>query len=431
MPTLGTTAQSLVDPWAIQQRLSTLDARYALNTMLMPIANQSYIDYRSGVMASGDTAGAGGDSSHMAMRVSSTGGMGVTVEMGNCVINTSGQGAYMCCLDAQKTLNLSSASSTYNRIDLVVARVYDDQNTAIGSTSGTRKFQVEVWKGDNSSGTPVAPSLTSLANAGVIPLAEVRVNKSITAITSSMITDRRGPGLVARGGMRGLYGKDATDATSAGHNASGYEGAYPGDQRWVHTNGFQHQIYYGKGSDAARSGWRGVHNALVYNANSVLGDEWHRGWQHRDTIASVTVPYPGTPYMVYPTGRVHTKVSPDVVVDFHIRHTSASGPVINWNTVSTSRDGTSMANNDTPSMVNIAPVMYGPFYEAKTFYLTSYNYHVDGANNLKGWAHPDTNQKKTLLSVLVYPSTVQPPNGTSNDGSGEDLIGSKDPGVVG
>lgn len=428
MPTQGTVAQSLIDPWAVQQRVSTLDARYALNSMLMPIPNQSYIDYRSGVMASGDTAGVGG-SSHMAMRVQPGTGLSVTVEMGNAVINTSNQGAYMCCLDSKKTLSLASSSSSSSRIDLIAARVYDDLNSAIGSTSGTRKFTVEVLTGDNSSGTPVAPSITG---QGWIPLAHVRVNANASTVTTAMITDKRGPGLVARGGIRGLYGQDALDATTAGHAASAFKGAYPGDQRWVHTNGFQHQIYYGEGTDAKRSGWRGVHNAMVFNAsppaapNSVY--DWHKTLGAIHGITSVTIPYPGTPFMIYPTGRARVWLGPGTAMDLRITVNSTTGPAVNWESEHTR--GVPTTSGDTTLAVGVSPIMYGPFDSSITVHLSGYlRQHISG---LYGWKVAEGDGREHLLSVVVYPSTVQPPNNAvGNDGSGDDLLGFSGPGTGG
>src|SRR5437764_9324330 len=120
MVSQGTVVQSAYDPWALQSRIGLADARLALDSMLMPEPNLTYIDYRSGVMVSGDTGGVGG-SSHMAMRVSPSGGMNVTVEMGNAVINSPGQGAYMCALDSQKTLALNGSGLTTNRVDLIIA----------------------------------------------------------------------------------------------------------------------------------------------------------------------------------------------------------------------------------------------------------------------------------------------------------------------
>ena len=156
MPTSHVNAvPSTIPPWAVQQRIGTTAARFALNSMLMPRTDSglSYTDYRSGVMASGD-----GDNAHLAMKVAAGNGMAVTVAQGNAVINTVNQGAYMCALDSTKTLTIPASSATTARYDLVVAAVYDDNNTAISGTANVRQFAVELVQGDATTGTPTVPA---------------------------------------------------------------------------------------------------------------------------------------------------------------------------------------------------------------------------------------------------------------------------------
>lgn len=387
MVALGSSVASAVDPWAVQSRIGLTDARLALNSMLMPISGLSYVDYRSGVMASGDAG-----TSHLAMLVKpASSGLAVTVEMGNCVINTPGMGAYMCALDSLKTLNLAASSATTNRIDLVVARVYDDLNPALASASGVRKFAVEVWTGDPATGTPSRPTPT--VNAGWHPLAEVRVAKNATTLSLADITDLRGPALVARGGMRALYGADAARTSES----YAEPGAYPGDQRWVHTSGFQHQVYYGAGQ-----GWRGVHNAQVFNANPPPGErKWVLGAGRLESICSVTIPDPGVPYMIFPTGRLAVLQSPNTAVHAHIKLTNpTAGPTVNW--VGTD-SGT--APGDTNHVYGIPPLMFGELTGSTTVYLTAQVI----ASNGGGFGYRGSDTGHNLLSVVVYPSTVQPP----------------------
>ncbi|MBB5154948.1 hypothetical protein [Saccharopolyspora phatthalungensis] len=392
MVALGTSVTSAYDPWAVQSRVGLTDARLALDSVLMPRPNLSYIDYRSGIMASGDTAGVGG-SSHMAMRVKpATSGLAVTVEMGNAVINTPGLGAYMCALDSVKTLSLAASSSTTNRIDLIIARVYDDLNPAIASASGVRKFAVEVWQGDPSTNTPAEPVPTP--TSGWHPLAAVKVNKNATAITTTDITDKRGPGLVARGGMRSLFGPDALPGSSAYSEA----GAYPGDQRWVHASGFQHQVYYG-----SPQGWRGVHNCMVYTANPPLGQMlWTLGAGNLKSVCSVTIPDPGTPYMIYPTARLVTQQSPGTAVDVHTKvDDPITGSAVNW-----VGDDTGNVNADTRHVYSVPPIMYGELTGQHTVYLTA---QVIATTTGGGFGYRGNDVGHNLLSVCVYPSTVQPP----------------------
>lgn len=393
MPTLGNSVQSTTDPWAVQQRIGTTDARLALNSMLMPVSGLSYIDYRSGVMASGS-----GNNTHLAMSVtsnSSPNNMTVWVLVGNCVINTAQQGAYMCALQNATQLTIATAHASLNRIDLIVARVYDDQNAAIGSAAGTRKFAVEVWQGDNVSGTATAPSITSIAAAGAIPLAEVRVNAGTTAITSSMITDRRGPGIVARGGMRGLYGSDSVPGASAYSEA----GAYPGDQRWVHSSGFQHQVYYG-----SAMGWRGVHNNMTYNANPPGGSgiQWNKSFGATVPICSVNIPDPGTPYSIEPTARIEAWYGMGVRADYYVVLDSPSGPKVSW----VSGDCRWNGGGDKHLIVNIAPIIWGRLTGAHSVHLVGVLW--EQANNGYGWGLDRGKPLSTLLSVNVRPSTVQP-----------------------
>lgn len=376
---------SNIPPFAVQQRIGTTAARYALNTMLMPRTDSglTYIDYRSGVMASGD-----GGTTHLAMQVNAGSGMSVTVNQGNCVINTSGQGAYMCCLDHQVSITIPASSSTTNRIDVIVACVYDDNNTVLASPAGTRQFSIEVLQGDGVTGTPTAPQLSP----GMIPLANVLVSAGVSAITQANITDMRGPGIVARGGMRGLYGADS----KPGSSAFTAPGAYPGDQRWVHNSVFQHQVYYG-----SSMGWRGVNNCLVYTANPPSGSfNWHFGVGNIVTLCSVTIPDPGTPYMVYPTGRSHFQLSPGTAVDLRITFDSPSGTAISW-----ARNDSGGATGTTEWVYNVAPIMWGDVTGSHKIYLTGMVF----ATNSGGGFGYGGNDLANLLSVNVYPSTVQPP----------------------
>lgn len=392
MVSLGTVAQSAYDPWSVQSRIGLADARLALDSVLMPRPNLSYIDYRSGVMASGDI-GLTGTPTHMAMRVAPvTGVLSVTVEMGNAVVNSPGQGAYMCALDAQKTLSLAAASSTQNRVDLIIARVYDDLNTSIASPSGTRKFTVEVWQGDYSSGTPVTPTPTP-AN-GWTPLAAVTVSKTVTSLAAANIQDLRGPGLVARGGMRALYGADAKTTSTAFAEA----GAYPGEVRWVHAPGFQHQVYYG-----AQQGWRGVFNCLRYYAAAPAGEfSFVGGYGVTREICRVTIPDPGVPYFVYPTGKASVTLSSNSAADLRINTGSTSGSDIHW-----TRFHTYGATTDKLCVPNVAPTHYGPLTGSVDVVLSCAM--RDSASQYSGFGFRGNDVGANTITCLVFPATTQPP----------------------
>lgn len=391
MVAIGTVVQSAYDPWALQSRVGLTDARLALDSVLMPRPNLTYLDYRSGVMASGDSGGAG-IPTHMAMRVAPGSGLNVTVEMGNCVINSPGQGAYMCALDAQKTLSLAAAHATQNRVDLIIARVYDDLNTAIASPSGTRKFTVEVWQGDNSSGTPTVPTPTP--TTGWTPLAAVTVGKTVTSLTTANVQDLRGPGLVARGGMRALYGDDAKTTSTAFLEP----GAYVGDQRWVHAPGFQHQVYYGQ-----NTGWRGVTNCVRYYAAAAPGEQnFFGGFGAQAEICRVTIADPGAPYFVYPTGRARLTLSAKSAVDLRINVGNINGVDVNW-----TRCDTFGTTSDQQCVPNVAPMHYGPLTGSTDIVLSGGMRVSDTQFSGFGWRGNDVGQN--VLSCLVFPSISQPP----------------------
>ncbi len=409
MPTYNVNpVTSEVPPWAVQQRIGTAAGRYALDSVLMPRTDEglSYIDYRSGVMASGD-----GGTTHLAMQVTPGSGMAVEVAQGNGVVNTPNQGAYFCCLDSVKTIEVPASSSTTTRYDLVVASVRDDNNSALASDPGDRNFVVELIQGDTTTGTPTIPQ----PPVGSIPLASLYIGRNVTDLTGTdphrgkapAIQDLRGAGLVARGGMRVLYGADAQPG------AEEYErpGAYPGDQRWVHTNHFQHQVYYGKGEDPKQSGWRGVHNALVYNArpNPKFGGTWMLRKGSQRLLCYLDIPYPGTPFMIYPSAIVRATMSSWTVVDHLITFTNENGAVISSARVD-SGVGRTGVDGDTHQGWTIPPIMWGILTDTVRVCLiqrvraTAY----PGGSGGVGFTAYDL-PAESLLSVVVYPSTVAPP----------------------
>lgn len=398
MPTLGDTADSAYDPWAVQQRIGLTDARLALDSVLMPVSGLSYIDYRSGVMASGDNEGSGGNTTHMAMRVQPVdgGGLQVTVEMGNVVINTPTQGAYMGALDSRKTLDLAASSATTNREDLVIARIHDDLNSAIASTSGERKLRVEVWTGDPATGEPTRAEPTP--TEGWWPLAAVRVNKNATTITSADITDLRGRAMTARGGMPALYGADA----KVDSDEFATPGAYAGEQRWVHGNPFPHQVYWGGNPDEEQNGWKGVHNCVVYTQRpEPRGTWWVKGPGQIGQICQLTIPYPGTPFVIYPSARANYTLSYNVVAELRISMNSMTGELVNFQGCSSW--GTT---SDSPMALSVPPIMYGPFTSSVTLSLNCLVRRAPSNNHGAAWNSNDVGQH--LLSVPIYPATISP-----------------------
>ena len=111
------------------------------------------------------------------LKVSPGTGMQVTVSPGFCMA-----GGAFGCLEEAKTLEIATASSTADRIDLVVAR--RDNNNAY------RNIDVYVVQGTPAS-PPSAPSPTRNESVYEIVLAQVTVEKGTTSIALNKITDTR------------------------------------------------------------------------------------------------------------------------------------------------------------------------------------------------------------------------------------------------
>jgi hypothetical protein len=401
MPTAGPSVTSALDPWALQDRISTVDARYALASLLMPIPGSSTIAYRSGVFAAGDSPAATvGESSHLGMKVTPGSGLQLLVNAGNCALDTASNGPYMCALDSQKTLSpIAPRSATLNRYDLVMARVYDDQNSAIGSPANTRKFDVQVWQGDGASGVPTIPnSGAGFPAAGWHPLAAVYMGKgSSTTIPASDITDLRGPGLVARGGNRMLFGSDAL-ISSAQFTAAG---AYPGDMRWVHGNAFPLQVYWGGNSDTDVAGWRGVENGSLYQAIPVGGTTWVTGGGSVGEVCRVTIPYPGTPYAIRPTARLNGMISGGTGVELRVSLDAPNGELINF------AGFDNYAHTiDKPKAMTVPGMVSGPYTAAKDIVMNVYVRDAPSGGLGVGWTPGSGGQH--VLSVEIFPATIPP-----------------------
>ncbi|WP_338601597.1 hypothetical protein [Saccharopolyspora sp. SCSIO 74807] len=257
MSTVSMYVTSDVDPWAVEGQIGLRDARMAFSALLAPEPHKP-IDVRPGVMVSGDSEGFDG-SCHTGLRVQAAQSMSLTVECGSCVITTE-DGPYICTLNTTARLHLEPASRYMNRIDLVVARVYDDLSESLLPSQGRRHFCIEVWSGDPSPTMPAAPEPDGI---GWIPLAKVRVPADTTQITAEHITDLRGPGLATRGGVRILHGQDARPESPVFRQP----GAHPGEQRWVTGSVFAAQVWHGGGEDRTVHGWHGVHNAATHTAS--------------------------------------------------------------------------------------------------------------------------------------------------------------------
>lgn len=104
--------------------------------------------------------------------------------------DAAGQGVYIAeHQNATETVTIGASDPTRDRIDLIVARVYDDE----ADSSGQNKTEIEVVEGEPKSSNPTAPAVP----AGAIALAEVAVDRGVTGITDADITDRRTEIIVA------------------------------------------------------------------------------------------------------------------------------------------------------------------------------------------------------------------------------------------
>lgn len=123
------------------------------------------------------------------LKVTATGtpDMNVHVAAGRCAIlgteSSSLQGVYLGWLDASKTVAIAAADATNDRIDLVVAKIQDQDYS--GSTDA---FSVVAVTG-TPSGSPAVPT----APANSVVLAQVAVGHGVSSISTGNITDKRTP----------------------------------------------------------------------------------------------------------------------------------------------------------------------------------------------------------------------------------------------
>ena len=110
--------------------------------------------------------------------------MSVVILSGRAMIkgtSAANQGMYNVINDANAAITVPAASSTLNRKDLIVARVYD--SFYAGSTN--------EWKVELVQGADAATAVVPAQPATSILLAEINVPAGTTAITSAMIADKR------------------------------------------------------------------------------------------------------------------------------------------------------------------------------------------------------------------------------------------------
>ncbi len=129
-----------------------------------------------------------GPGSPLAVTQEGSPGMAVLVNAGYCAVPhlTQGHGVYLFGLQSQGTLTVAANSSGATRVDIVIARVYDEGNN-------TSYCDVEIIEGTPGSGQPATPGTSIL-------LAAISVASGASSITNSNITDKRAY-TVAPGGI--------------------------------------------------------------------------------------------------------------------------------------------------------------------------------------------------------------------------------------
>lgn len=127
-------------------------------------------EYFKGIISNGVLANPSNN-----LQVTATNGMNILIKAGEGWIS-----GHKILLDADETLTLEAADTALNRIDRVVF--------ALNRTE--RLMQIYIKKGTLSS-TPVAPELINTDNLVELSLATIKVNKNVSGITQSLITDTR------------------------------------------------------------------------------------------------------------------------------------------------------------------------------------------------------------------------------------------------
>ncbi len=134
-------------------------------------ASQTAVNPLGGVMA--------GTGNPLLVAQQASPNMSVLVNAGYVAVPhpTAGHGVYLFGLQGQSTLTIASNGAGSNRLDLIVARVYDTANSS-------SYCDIEVVQGTAGAGQPATPSAAFL-------LAVVTVAPSASSITTANIADKR------------------------------------------------------------------------------------------------------------------------------------------------------------------------------------------------------------------------------------------------
>jgi hypothetical protein len=152
--------------------------------------------------------------------------------------DTTTQGHYLCRSTATQTYTLPGgvASSSHERIDYLIAKVYDDPIAVVSGGSDEWKI-VAVTGTEAAVGSAVAPSLASVTS--YIPIATAKVNSSgIVSVTDQRVLSNHPSLLDTSGAVRFV------DKTTANETISGAKKFTGGIQRGAsgRVRGYTHLV---------------------------------------------------------------------------------------------------------------------------------------------------------------------------------------------
>jgi hypothetical protein len=120
--------------------------------------------------------------------------MSIFVAAGSVVIADAGGGSYVLTNSAAKTVTIAASDPTNPRLDLIIARVYDNEvgdavsttNLTLPGTAGTAPVQTKTGDIEVVQGTPAGtPGEPSLPNSRCVVLRRVRVRAGTASILGS------------------------------------------------------------------------------------------------------------------------------------------------------------------------------------------------------------------------------------------------------
>ncbi len=312
-------AQSGLDPWAVQLRIGERDARYALGALLGPMPGRM-MAWADGILPSRTENGVIVD---LKAALAANDGLGVVHYPGQCVIHRPGQGPYVCTLDRTGRVQLDHADPSLPRVDLIVARVYDERQG-----DPRTEFVIEPVTG-TSGPEPVEPELPVVS----IPLARVAVPAGTTQLAGSMFTDLRRAAGVRTGVGVLLPGDDPAGP-----------GAFTGHTR------------YRAGGLESFDGttWRGASPVFVAETREGVA---RTGITGIASLTSVAVPDPGWPYRLQVSGSTQFTAT-NCRVDLHVRLDGIDGEVIAAGIGQTDGFGFALTPTSTSAVLTGAHTIY-------------------------------------------------------------------------